>query len=422
MRAEPPLANAFTCSTVAIVVSPGNVVSNAPCAQPRLTDCLWRFAGEQSVEETRRKAVAAAHAVKHVEFADWRLEGLAFNPRDRAPTVAIGRVDFAQRGGHRLDLGIILYHRVNHPEEHAWVELALGGHIRPFQAEALLQVFLVADQHIHVLDYALHHRQRLFIAAPDVPEFLAEVQVEGRHRPGSLGGFHGFNDQFARGLGERGEDAAAVEPADTRAEDLLPVEVAGFEHGPRLVAAVVKHHRSAHPMALVAINRGMVRTTHAIVLEFLVERLHAHCPDALGDEVADGIFDQRGGDTGVQAEAIRQVGGTVELAAADMDVAVGGLAERDDARIEAVDERAERQEIQRAFFRNVQTFAHGVVLMIIMLGPPDLPDRIPERPGGARRFFLIFCKTVSFFCKMQAGIQKAGGNLFTIHASMVRFQ
>ena len=37
MRAEPPLANAFTCSTVAIVVSPGNVVSSAPCAQPRLT-------------------------------------------------------------------------------------------------------------------------------------------------------------------------------------------------------------------------------------------------------------------------------------------------------------------------------------------------------------------------------------------------
>ena len=36
-RAEPPLANAFTCSTVAIVVSPGNVVSSAPCAQPSFT-------------------------------------------------------------------------------------------------------------------------------------------------------------------------------------------------------------------------------------------------------------------------------------------------------------------------------------------------------------------------------------------------
>ncbi len=37
IRAEPPLANARTCSTVAIVVSPGNVVISAPCAHPSLT-------------------------------------------------------------------------------------------------------------------------------------------------------------------------------------------------------------------------------------------------------------------------------------------------------------------------------------------------------------------------------------------------
>ncbi len=37
MRAVPPCAKARTCSTVAIVVSPGNVVSSAPCAQPRRT-------------------------------------------------------------------------------------------------------------------------------------------------------------------------------------------------------------------------------------------------------------------------------------------------------------------------------------------------------------------------------------------------
>ena len=37
IRAEPPFANARTCSTVAIVVSPGNVVSSAPWAQPSLT-------------------------------------------------------------------------------------------------------------------------------------------------------------------------------------------------------------------------------------------------------------------------------------------------------------------------------------------------------------------------------------------------
>jgi hypothetical protein len=35
--AEPPWANARTWSRLAIVVSPGKVVSSAPCAQPRRT-------------------------------------------------------------------------------------------------------------------------------------------------------------------------------------------------------------------------------------------------------------------------------------------------------------------------------------------------------------------------------------------------
>ncbi len=38
MRAEPPFDSDFTCSTVAIVVSPGKVVISAPCDQPRFTD------------------------------------------------------------------------------------------------------------------------------------------------------------------------------------------------------------------------------------------------------------------------------------------------------------------------------------------------------------------------------------------------
>src|ERR1700685_216161 len=38
IRADPPCANARTCSTVAMVVSPGKVVSSAPWAQPSLTD------------------------------------------------------------------------------------------------------------------------------------------------------------------------------------------------------------------------------------------------------------------------------------------------------------------------------------------------------------------------------------------------
>jgi hypothetical protein len=88
---------------------------------------------------------------------------------------------------------------------------------------------------------------------------------------------------------------------------------------------------------------------NAVVLELLVERLHAHCADALGDEIANGIIHHRGGDAGVQAETVGQIGGAVEFAAADVDVAVRRLAERDDARIKPVNQRAEGQEIQRAF-------------------------------------------------------------------------
>ena len=237
----------------------------------------------------------------------------------------------------------------------------------PFDAEAFLQVLLIADQHVHVLDNPLHHRQGLFVAAPDVPEFLAEIEVEGRDGAGGFGGFHGFDDQRAGGFGQRGENAAAMEPAHARAENLLPVEIAGLEQRAGFVAAVVKHHGGAHAVALVAVHRGVVRAAHAVVLEFLVKWLHAHRPHALGNQVANGIIHQRRRDAGVQAEAVRKIGGAIELAAADVDVALGRLAKRDDARIEAVDERAEGQEIQRAIFGNVQTFAHDVLGCVALL-------------------------------------------------------
>ncbi len=35
--ADPPAANALTCAADAIVVSPGKLVSKAPCANPSLT-------------------------------------------------------------------------------------------------------------------------------------------------------------------------------------------------------------------------------------------------------------------------------------------------------------------------------------------------------------------------------------------------
>ena len=111
--------------------------------------------------------------------------------------------------------------------------------------------------------------------------------------------------------------------------------------------AVVEDHRGAHAVAAVAIDGGHVRAGDAIVLEALVERLDAHGADALGDQVADRVIDHGGGDAGLEPEAIGQIGGDVELAAADVDVAFRGLAERDDAGVQAMHQGAERQEIQR---------------------------------------------------------------------------
>ncbi len=47
-------------------------------------------------------------------------------------------------------------------------------------------------------------------------------------------------------------------------------------------------------------------------------------------------------------KAIRQIRGDVELAAAHVDLALGRFAERNDSRVQPVDQRAERQKIERA--------------------------------------------------------------------------
>ena len=104
----------------------------------------------------------------------------------------------------------------------------------------------------------------------------------------------------------------------------------------------------------------------AVVLEVLVEGLHAHRPHALGDQVADGVIHHGGGDAGLQAEAVGQVGGDVEFAAADVDLALGGLAEGDDARVEPMDQGAEGHEVQRPTLRDVQAMLHDNVVSRMM--------------------------------------------------------
>ncbi len=108
-------------------------------------------------------------------------------------------------------------------------------------------------------------------------------------------------------------------------------------------------------MAAVAVHGGDIGAGDAVVLEALVEGSDAHRFHALGGEIADRIVDHGGGDSRSEAEAVGQIRSYIELAAADVDVAFGRFAKRYDAGVEAMNQRAQREEIQRAIRRDGET-------------------------------------------------------------------
>ena len=133
------------------------------------------------------------------------------------------------------------------------------------------------------------------------------------------------------------------------------------------VAAVVKHHGRADTLAAIGIDRGQIRAADAVVFEIFIKRLDPHGPHALGNQVANRVIHHRAGDAGVQAEAVGEIGRHVEFAAADMDVAMGRLAEGDDAGIEAMDQGAKGEEIEGAVRADIQAVFHdnncGLLIM-----------------------------------------------------------
>src|ERR1039458_8794533 len=80
---------------------------------------------------------------------------------------------------------------------------------------------------------------------------IAEVEVVGDGRAVSAGCVHGFHSNLGRGCGERGKDAACMEPARAvgGAKDSFPVEVAGFNLGYGCMAAVGASGSRTHTVA-----------------------------------------------------------------------------------------------------------------------------------------------------------------------------
>ena len=111
-------------------------------------------------------------------------------------------------------------------------------------------------------------------------------------------------------------------------------------------------------MSLVAEHCGHVWPMHAVMLEVLVDGLHAHCPHALGNQIAHRIIHHRRNNRGPHPEAIRQVRSHVELAAAHVNLALSRLAKRDDSRIEPMNQCTQREKIQLAILANIQSMTH----------------------------------------------------------------
>src|SRR5205807_558218 len=191
---------------------------------------------------------------------------LAVEPEDGAPVVAVGGVDLAQRGGDAFDVGELLGDRVDHAEERFGVELGLGlvRDLGAFDAEALLQVFLVANQDVALLGDLAELFDGAGRPAGGGPQLGAVVQIEAGDRAGGLGGLHAFEDQLRGRVRQGGEDAAGVEPADALSEYFLPVEIARLEHSAGLVGPVVENHRRANAGAAVGTNGGDVRAAAAV--------------------------------------------------------------------------------------------------------------------------------------------------------------
>src|SRR6202012_1663731 len=96
------------------------------------------------------------------------------------------------------------------------------------------------------------------------------------------------------------------------------------------------------------INGRHIGAGDAVVFEVLVERLDAHGEYAFGNEIADRVIGHCASNAGPELEAVRKVGSDVKFSATHVNVATRRFAERDDSRIQTMDQGAKGQEVERA--------------------------------------------------------------------------
>ena len=88
--------------------------------------------------------------------------------------------------------------------------------------------------------------------------------------------------------------------------------------------------------------------------ELFIERLHAHCADSFVDQVADWVVNHRRRHACLHLEAVSKVCCAVEFSTAHMNRQLIGFTERNNSRIEPMNEGTQRDEIQGTRLRDVE--------------------------------------------------------------------
>ena len=169
--------------------------------------------------------------------------------------------------------------------------------------------------------------------------------------PACAGGLHGLDHQVGRGGRQRGEDAAAVEPAHALvAEEPRPIHVAGLHLRGGRVGPIRAAHRGAHAVALL----GEVQP-HATVPANAVERppnhvrqVHAALEHQVFQQVADFAIGNGRDHRRPQSEAAAQAAGDVVFAAALPNLELAGGADASVARVQPQHDFAQRQGVPAA--------------------------------------------------------------------------
>ena len=277
--------------------------------------------GEEAVDEAGGETVAAADAVEDLQVValDGAVE-VAVVPADRAPVVVGRTVDFAQGGGGRFEVGEFFDRGGDHFFEVGDVDAGdVFINAFDFEAERGSEVFLVADHDIDVLGDLAIDLPGLGSATDGFPERGTVVEVVGDDRAVFPGGFAGFDGHFGGGFGEGREDAAGVEPAGTsRAEDVVPVDVARLHPGSGGVAAVGDALGAANAEAAFGEVESVAHGAADAVVRGPVEKggVDAALEDEVFDETADFVVGEGRDDCRAHAEAATQPASDVVFAAA----------------------------------------------------------------------------------------------------------